>query len=97
MTVIDVPGEELQQVHDLLQRTSDLMDSSPIKSMGSVVDTLGQKDLESAAHNFESKWSDGRYVVSKDLTGVRDAAKSVVDAFAQTDEQTVAALDGDGS
>ncbi|MET7747939.1 hypothetical protein [Micromonospora sp. NPDC005367] len=92
MSVIDVPGVELERVHDLLQRTKDLMDSAPIKSMGHVVDTLGQRELEKAAHEFEKKWGDGRHVVAKDLEGVRDAAKAVADAFRETDEQTVNAL-----
>ncbi|MFD0785375.1 hypothetical protein ACFQZ8_15820 [Micromonospora azadirachtae] len=92
MSVIDVPGVELERVHDLLQRTKDLMDSAPIKSMGHAVDTLGQRELEKAAHEFEKKWGDGRHVVAKDLEGVRDAAKAVADAFRETDEQTVNAL-----
>ncbi|MEV4758827.1 hypothetical protein AB0J86_27535 [Micromonospora sp. NPDC049559] len=99
MSVIDVPGAELERVHDLLQRTKDLMDSAPIKAMGHLVDSLGQHDLESAAHEFEKRWGDGRHVVGKDLEGVRDAAKSVADAFRTTDEETVAALEapqGDG-
>ncbi|MEV6365941.1 hypothetical protein FXF53_24460 [Micromonospora sp. WP24] len=92
MSVIDVPGVELERVHDLLQRTKDLMDSAPIRSMGSVVDTLGQRELEKAAHEFEKRWGDGRHVVAKDLEGVRDASKAVADAFRETDEQTVNAL-----
>ncbi|MGW4464938.1 hypothetical protein [Micromonospora sp. NPDC004704] len=92
MSVIDVPGAELERVHDLLQRTKDLMDSSPIRAMGQLVDTLGQHDLESAAHEFEKRWGDGRHVLAKDLEGVRDAAKAVADAFRETDEQTAAAL-----
>ncbi|MFC4020556.1 hypothetical protein ACFOW4_21805 [Micromonospora sp. GCM10011542] len=92
MSVIDVPGAELERIHDLLQRTKDLMDSAPIRSMGHVVDTLGQRDLQKAAHDFEKRWGDGRHVVAKDLEGVRDAAKAVADAFRETDEQTVNAL-----
>ncbi|MBY8874510.1 hypothetical protein K7640_22030 [Micromonospora sp. PLK6-60] len=97
MSVIDVPGAELIRVHDLLQRTRELMDSSPIRSMGPVVDTLGQRELESAAREFEKRWGDGRYVVAKDLEGVRDAAKAVADAFRETDDQTAAALESDGA
>ena len=93
MSVIDVPGAELERVHDLLRRTKELMDSASIRSMGAVVDTLGQRDLEGAAHEFEKRWGDGRYVLAKDLDGVRDAAKAVADAFRETDEQTVAALE----
>ncbi|MGW3786521.1 hypothetical protein ACWD5Z_18205 [Micromonospora chokoriensis] len=97
MSVIDVPGTELMRVHDLLQRTRELMDSSPIRSMGPVVDTLGQRELEGAAREFEKRWGDGRYVVAKDLEGVRDAAKAVADAFRETDDQTAASLEADGA
>jgi len=93
MSVIDVPGGELERVHDLLRRTKELMDSASIRSMGAVVDTLGQRELEGAAREFEKRWGDGRYVLAKDLDGVRDAAKAVADAFWETDEQTVAALE----
>ncbi|MEU8256627.1 hypothetical protein AB0C06_20460 [Micromonospora inaquosa] len=97
MSVIDVPGAELERVHDLLQRTKELMDGSSVRSMGPVVDTLGQHELEAAAREFEKRWGDGRYVVAKDLEGVRDAAKAVADAFRETDDQTVAALESDGA
>ncbi|WP_422772899.1 hypothetical protein ACN28C_07995 [Plantactinospora sp. WMMC1484] len=97
MSVIDVPGAELERVHDLLQRTKELMDSSSIRSMGPVVDTLGQRELEAAAREFEKRWGDGRYVVAKDLEGVRDAAKAVADAFRETDDQTAASLGSDGA
>jgi hypothetical protein len=96
MSVIDVPGDELERVHDLLQRTKDLMDSSQVQSMDHVVDNLGQRDLESAAYDFEKRWGDGRFVVYRDLDGLRDAAKAVADAFQETDEQTVNALTSDG-
>jgi hypothetical protein len=92
MSLIDVPGDELMRVHDLLQRTKDMMDSGPTAAMGGLVDSLGQPDLEGAARHFEKRWADGRYVLGRDLVGVRDAAKSVVDAFQQTDDATVAAL-----
>ena len=92
MSLIDVPGDELMRVHDLLQRTKDLMDSQVIRSMGHLVDDLGQRTLESAAQTFEKSWSDGRYVIGRDLDGVRDASKAVVDAFQKTDDSTVDAL-----
>jgi hypothetical protein len=92
MSLIDVPGSELLRVHDLLQRTKDLMDSGSIKKLGGLVDALGQDELEGAARKFEKSWGDGRYVVGRDLEGVRDAAKSVADAFRQTDDATAEAL-----
>ena len=95
MSVIDVPGDELERVHDLLQRISDLMNSNQIRNMGAEVDTLGHRDLEKAGHHFEKRWGDGRHVVGKDMEGVRDAAKAVADAFREADEQTGAALTSD--
>ena len=95
MSVIDVPGDELERVHDLLQRISDLMNSNQIRNMGAEVDTLGHRDLEKAGHHFEKRWGDGRHVVGKDMEGVRDAAKAVADAFKEADEQTGAALTPD--
>ncbi|MEU7755777.1 hypothetical protein AB0B57_24155 [Micromonospora sp. NPDC049101] len=92
MSVIHVPGAELERVHELLRRTKELMDSASIRSMGAVVDTLGQRNLEDAAHHFEKRWGDGRHVVAKDLEGVRDAAKAVADAFKEADTQTANAL-----
>ncbi|WP_433119404.1 hypothetical protein [Micromonospora sp. CA-246542] len=92
MSEILVPGAELERVHELLRRTKELMDSASVRSMGAVVDTLGQRGLEDAARNFEKRWGDGRHVVGKDLGGVRDAAKAVADAFRETDTQTVNAL-----
>ena len=92
MSTIDVPGDELMRVHDLLQRTSDLMDGASVRSMGDAVDALGHRWIADAGHGFEKKWGDGRYVLHKDLTGVRDAAKAVADAFQQTDDLTVDAL-----
>jgi hypothetical protein len=92
MSLIDVPGDELMRVHDLLQRTKDMMDSGPTAAMGGLVDSLGQPDLEGAARHFEKRWADGRYVLGRDLVGVRDAARSVAEAFQQTDDSTVAAL-----
>ena len=59
MSVIHVPGAELERVHELLRRTKELMDGTAVRSMGSVVDTLGQRNLEDAAHQFEKRWGDG--------------------------------------
>ncbi|MFI5934100.1 hypothetical protein [Actinoplanes sp. NPDC051494] len=91
--MIDVPGDELERVHELLRRTKDLMDSSPIRGMGREVDSLGHRGLQKAARHFEKRWGDGRHVVGKDLSGVRDAAKAVADAFAETDTAVGNALD----
>jgi hypothetical protein len=92
MSLIDVPGDELMRVHDLLQRTKDMMDSGPTAAMGGLIDSLGQPDLQGSARHFEKRWGDGRYVLGRDLVGVRDAAKAVAEAFRETDDSTVAAL-----
>ncbi|PMR59982.1 hypothetical protein C1A38_16295, partial [Verrucosispora sp. ts21] len=41
-------------------------DSTSIRSMGAVVDTLGQRELEDAAREFEKRWGDSRYVIGRD-------------------------------
>jgi hypothetical protein len=97
VSLIDVPGSELLRVHDLLQRTQDLMDSGPVASMGHLVQLLGQRDLQSAGQRFEKSWSDGRHVIGKDLGDIRDASKAVADAFQQTDEAVINALGDPGA
>ncbi|MFC0109613.1 hypothetical protein [Kibdelosporangium aridum] len=92
MSLIEIPADELRRVADLLQRTKDLMGSDLVKSMGDVVEALADQKLETAAWDFEKAWGDGRYVLGRDLDGLRDASRAVADAFQQTDEQTVNAL-----
>ena len=96
MAVIDVPGEELERVHDLLQRTNDLLSGAQVGGMGAQVAELGQRDLEGAAGYFEKRWTDARHLVGKDHKGVSDAAKTIADTFHDLDEQTGAVLDGNG-
>lgn len=96
MSLIDVPGSELLRVHDALQRVQELMASGAIRSMGNQVRSLGQRELQAAARDFERSWNDGRHVVDKDLRDVRDASKTVADAFQQVDDAVVAALEDPG-
>jgi predicted lipid-binding transport protein (Tim44 family) len=97
MALIDVPGDELMRVHALLQRTKDMMDTGLTAALGDQIAALGHEELQAASYDFERSWADGRTVVGRDLEGVRDAAKAVVDAFAQTDQATVDALTAPGA
>lgn len=93
MALIDVPGDELMRIHDLLRRTKEMMDTGITREMGRArFDALGNRTLQDGARDFERSWGDGRFVLGRDLEGVRDAAKAVVDAFEQTDQATVDAL-----
>lgn len=92
MALIDVPGDELMRVHDLLRRTKEMMGTGITRDMGDRVEALGHRELRAAGEDFERSWGDGRYVVGRDLEGIRDAAKSVAEAFAQTDQATADAL-----
>jgi hypothetical protein len=92
MSEIRVPVDELDKVADLLQRTKDMMGDNLIKSMGDMVEAMGDKKLRSAARDFEKSWGDGRFVLGRDLQALRDASRACADAFRETDEQTVNAL-----
>jgi hypothetical protein len=92
MSEIRVPVDELARVADLLSRTEQLMGDSLVRSMGGMVDAMGDRRVQDAARDFEKSWGDGRFVLGRDLVALRDASRTAADAFRGTDEQTANAL-----
>lgn len=92
MSEIRVPVDELARVADLLTRTEQLMGDSLIRSMGGMVDAMGDKRMRDAGRDFEKSWGDGRFVLGRDLVALRDASRTAADAFRSTDEQAANAL-----
>lgn len=92
MSEIRVPVDELTRVAELLSRTEKLMGDSLVRSMGGMVDAMGDKRMRDAARDFEKSWGDGRFVLGRDLVALRDASRTAADAFRDTDEQTANTL-----
>ncbi|GAB6897184.1 hypothetical protein [Kineosporia succinea] len=86
---IFIPGDELDAARTALDRIKENID---ISGAGIDFDRALGRDLARAAGSFESRWSDGRFQLVREIDGMRDKFQQVSDAFAQTDNDAAASL-----
>ncbi|MFQ6144463.1 hypothetical protein ACLMNJ_15510 [Streptomyces seoulensis] len=89
---ISIPGEELQQVRDLLSRVHDHIDTG--RDSFDFDRALGPRSSDHrAAQHFESKWNDGKHQLQKQIQSVGDAVGNILDSFQKADQDAAANLD----
>ncbi|UIX31052.1 hypothetical protein [Streptomyces sp. GQFP] len=81
MAEIDMPGDEVARVRDLLGRVMELVET---KASGFNAADVGPP-LERSGDNFDKKWNDGRFQLKRNGKVLRDACEAIVKAFEDAD------------
>ncbi|MFG3296860.1 hypothetical protein ACGF3G_49840 [Streptomyces sp. NPDC048179] len=91
MAEIEMPGDEVERLGQLLGRVMDLIETKPTGFNASDVG----RPLVDAGSNFDKKWDDGRTQLKRNSKDLKDACEAIVKAFKDADDQQAAALDPD--
>ncbi|MFJ9627223.1 hypothetical protein ACIRU8_05900 [Streptomyces sp. NPDC101175] len=83
MAEIDMPGDEVERLGQLLGRVMDLIET---RSTGFNANDVGAP-LVDAGSNFDKKWGDGRFQLKRNSKDLKDACEAIVKAFADADEK----------
>lgn len=96
MTDLFVPGEDLRTAATNLDKVLNLIDPATVltKSGDGFGPLGGASDVQAAAEDFDSRWSDGVIQLHREATDIQAALKAVVDAFDNTDQQLIDAMNG---
>jgi hypothetical protein len=88
MAEIDLPGDELERMSQLLGRVMELIDT---KSGGFDESAVGGPMASSGRH-FDDKWSDGRTQLKRQGNQLKDACDEIVKAFTDQDNEQANSL-----
>lgn len=97
MSVIDIPGDELEQMAALVPRLQGILTSTGMEGffrIGRAPSDVGDSALDGSITNFETRWTDGIYQLDKELGALADGAKKITDNFDKTDSTLRDALEG---
>jgi hypothetical protein len=101
-----IPGDELEQIAQLLPRIKQLLSwadeadqqagAESIFGIGIPSDdtVFGDSALSASVGTFHARWSDGHYQLSKETQNLTDIANNILDRFQKTDRELADALDG---
>ncbi|MGW2180227.1 hypothetical protein ACWCXX_19365 [Streptomyces sp. NPDC001732] len=93
MAEIEMPGDEVERLGELLRRVMDLIDTGPT---GFNAQDVGPPLVRSGT-DFDDEWKDGRVQVKRNSKDLKDACEAIVKAFDDFDRQMGASLkDGGG-
>ncbi|MFF3786198.1 hypothetical protein [Streptomyces sp. NPDC001933] len=92
MAEIEMPGDEVQRLGELLGRVMDLIDTRP---SGYDPEDVGPP-LVRPGTNFDEQWKDGRVQVKRNSKDLKDACEAIVKAFADFDTKMGSSLKEDG-
>ncbi|MEU9317363.1 hypothetical protein [Streptomyces sp. NPDC048295] len=93
MAEIEMPGDEVQRLGELLGRVVDLIDTRP---SGYNPADVGPP-LVRPGTNFDDAWKDGRVQVKRNSKDLKEGCDAIVKAFAEFDTKMGSALKKGGS
>ncbi|MEL5955760.1 hypothetical protein AADR41_13485 [Streptomyces sp. CLV115] len=93
MAEIEMPGDEVQRLGELLGRVVDLIDTRP---SGYDPEDVGPP-LVRPGTNFDDAWKDGRVQVKRNSKDLKDGCAAIVKAFAEFDTEMGSSLKENGS
>ncbi|MCE4943198.1 hypothetical protein ACFCXR_30695 [Streptomyces noursei] len=93
MTRISVPIEDLNETVTSLEDIGERINNTArLSDVGSKSD-VGDSTLAESLAYFDHKWSEGHEKVQDNVKVFSENTKKIADAFTQTDDETVKALD----
>ncbi|MFJ1882428.1 MULTISPECIES: hypothetical protein [unclassified Streptomyces] len=88
MAEIEMPGDEVQRLGELLGRVMDLIDTRP---SGYDPEDVGPP-LVRPGTNFDDAWKDGRVQLKRNSKDLKDACAAIVKAFEEFDTKMGSSL-----
>ncbi|MFE6495945.1 hypothetical protein [Streptomyces sp. NPDC057748] len=92
MAEIEMPGDEVQRLGELLGRVMDLIDTRP---SGYAPEDVGPP-LVRPGTDFDEQWKDGRVQVKRNSKDLKDACEAIVKAFDEFDTKMGSSLKESG-